>query len=540
MSILTSNPNLKDGDAVSAQIVSDTIDTAIDSQRRAESAENSATQAQQQVQAAQNTVIESREILELNREAIGAVMDVVPIERGLTGLVGVVDGEVKFLESPHEIGINVKAFGAVGDGITDDTVAIEKAIIQAALPRGGAIGAVVYFPTGKYLISRTIIMPNRVGLKGANGRGTHIMLNSNFNGDYMFHAHNGTQSMFGSWIKDFYIDARGKSLKAVVWSQAWQETSGMENVVIQFADNTQCGFLYTDGWGGAAFTHLRSIEIFGASSYPDFTGVKIADIGIVGGFILNIDGMSIAGTEIQSIVGIQCGNAALSIKSYHAEFCKEMCRLDNYAKLYAETWTGSFNDVGDMIVLMPNWDGYNNVLNLNNIIQNGARGNILKDNRANPQLDILRYFSITNFVYPRQGFYAYLSADRENAVGDNSEIFLPVDTIVYNDLKEFEIYNSKFMATKKGRYKFTISIGLIIPAQEVPYRGCNIKIGNNVIYDSNIYGLRTARNTVVVNSSKTVVLDSYQSISPSIIVDGGAKDVTILSEKTFIQCEFLG
>ncbi|MDD5502473.1 MAG: glycosyl hydrolase family 28-related protein [Candidatus Thermoplasmatota archaeon] len=43
---------------------------------------------------------------------------------------------------------NVKDYDAVGDGITDDTTAIKAAI--AALP---AYGGIIFFPTGKYLIS---------------------------------------------------------------------------------------------------------------------------------------------------------------------------------------------------------------------------------------------------------------------------------------------------------------------------------------------------------------------------------------------------
>jgi polygalacturonase len=45
---------------------------------------------------------------------------------------------------------SVKTFGAVGDGTTDDTVAI-----QAAVTAAGA-GGLVYFPTGTYLVSSTI------------------------------------------------------------------------------------------------------------------------------------------------------------------------------------------------------------------------------------------------------------------------------------------------------------------------------------------------------------------------------------------------
>lgn len=49
--------------------------------------------------------------------------------------------------------INVKAYGAVGDGVTDDTAAIQDAL-DAARAEGGL--GVCYFPHGNYLISSTL------------------------------------------------------------------------------------------------------------------------------------------------------------------------------------------------------------------------------------------------------------------------------------------------------------------------------------------------------------------------------------------------
>jgi hypothetical protein len=58
--------------------------------------------------------------------------------------------------------ISVKDFGAVGDGVTDDTTAIQAAIDSQYLKGGGT----VWFPTGTYLVSNTITVPQRVVLAG--------------------------------------------------------------------------------------------------------------------------------------------------------------------------------------------------------------------------------------------------------------------------------------------------------------------------------------------------------------------------------------
>ena len=55
---------------------------------------------------------------------------------------------------PRPIYHNVKDFGAIGNGTTDDTAAIESAIAQAL--QADSNDRVVFLPGGEYLVSRTI------------------------------------------------------------------------------------------------------------------------------------------------------------------------------------------------------------------------------------------------------------------------------------------------------------------------------------------------------------------------------------------------
>jgi len=57
--------------------------------------------------------------------------------------------------------LSVKDFGAIGDGTTDDTAAI-----QAAINAGSSINKTVYFPNGVYLISSSILLPNNITIIG--------------------------------------------------------------------------------------------------------------------------------------------------------------------------------------------------------------------------------------------------------------------------------------------------------------------------------------------------------------------------------------
>lgn len=84
------------------------------------------------------------------------------------------DGDNKRIIYQNAIDVaNVKAFGAIGDGITDDTDAIQAAIDSIDFDGGGT----VFFPTGIYLISDTLTMDQGIYLRGVSPKSTIISSN---------------------------------------------------------------------------------------------------------------------------------------------------------------------------------------------------------------------------------------------------------------------------------------------------------------------------------------------------------------------------
>ncbi|MDP2990571.1 MAG: glycosyl hydrolase family 28-related protein [Kiritimatiellota bacterium] len=64
--------------------------------------------------------------------------------------------------APRASVANVKDFGALGDGASDDTKAFKSAIAKAAEAGGGRINV----PAGRYIISESLILPENTGLYG--------------------------------------------------------------------------------------------------------------------------------------------------------------------------------------------------------------------------------------------------------------------------------------------------------------------------------------------------------------------------------------
>jgi len=67
------------------------------------------------------------------------------------------------------IAINVRDFGAIGDGVADDSTPIQNAINHVESLGGGT----VLLPNGTYLVKKSLLLPSNIHFKG-NGKGTVI------------------------------------------------------------------------------------------------------------------------------------------------------------------------------------------------------------------------------------------------------------------------------------------------------------------------------------------------------------------------------
>ncbi|MEO0483318.1 MAG: glycosyl hydrolase family 28-related protein [Planctomycetota bacterium] len=147
--------------------------------------------------------------------------------------------------------IDVTAFGAVGDGMADDTAALNDAL---AAPRPASASAkIVYLPAGTYLISDTVAFPeSRVVLQGEDEATTVIRLRDNRTdtGDgvdftdpanarvalSMRTATGFSANQFISSIHDVTIDVGNQNAGAIGLKLHQNNTGGLRNVTVRSGD----------------------------------------------------------------------------------------------------------------------------------------------------------------------------------------------------------------------------------------------------------------------------------------------------------------
>jgi hypothetical protein len=122
---------------------------------------------------------------------------------GTGGVATTVQGKLREL-------VSVKDFGAVGDGVTDDTAAINAALIFAA---STTYKRNVFIPSGSYLTTAPLIIPNYVSLIGDNRGwmtdtfiyGGGVVIFKNHNGNCLSSTGTATNQSIGGTIKNICV-----------------------------------------------------------------------------------------------------------------------------------------------------------------------------------------------------------------------------------------------------------------------------------------------------------------------------------------------
>ena len=171
--------------------------------------------------------------------------------------------------------LNVKDFGAKGDGVSDDTLAIQRAIdaaIRDFQDSSTRDFRTVYFPQGTYLVSDTIQLGRFKIIQGTGENLTIIRLQDSSPGysetpkPVLRSMYNNNQT-FGIYIRDMTIDTGKGNSQAIGIQYNTHNTGAIENITIESEDLS-----------GAVGLDLSETE-FGPGMVKNLT-VKGFDIGI--------------------------------------------------------------------------------------------------------------------------------------------------------------------------------------------------------------------------------------------------------------------
>jgi hypothetical protein len=153
--------------------------------------------------------------------------------------------------------VNVKDFGAVGDGTTQDQVAIQAAIDNAEA--NGKNG--VFFPAGTYYVNAQVNLKNKVSLFGAGKAGSEIWFGSS--GQFKLTGTSGTKLGFFS-IQNMGLTNQGGGATFAL-SLNYAERVLLDNCAV-----------YNTGVGMSGFNYvtLQNCDLYGGELYADHPTVN--------------------------------------------------------------------------------------------------------------------------------------------------------------------------------------------------------------------------------------------------------------------------
>jgi hypothetical protein len=269
-------------------------------------------------------------------------------------------GAVPGAPSGYKVWRNVKDYGAVGDGVTDDTAAIQKAMtdggrgLQHSSDMSAAVllPAVLYFPSGTYLISSPIIHLAHTEIVGNPLSLPRLAAAPSFVGLGLItseaFARQGSEWFLDSAsqhrsARNLVIDIRAAPQDAYVSGVHWQAGRGcsIENVhfyMSQAQDTTQVGLFVENGRGGSLadnfFVGGRFGMLVGQQQFAA-NGLYFSKCQTAVQMLWD------SGLSLQNLVIRDCGTGVDIVDSFDVGLPDALPGSNNRTGMTNGTWTGA-------------------------------------------------------------------------------------------------------------------------------------------------------------------------------------------------------
>ena len=130
--------------------------------------------------------------------------------------------------------VRAEQYGVKADGVTDDTAALQAAIVAAyGSGSGDSFGGQVVLPAGVISVSLSVSLRNRVRLVGAGKRSTVIKASASFSGTYVLYMDDDAAFGFDSRVERLTIDCNGVASLSGIRGRTLQEGSGASSVLVK-------------------------------------------------------------------------------------------------------------------------------------------------------------------------------------------------------------------------------------------------------------------------------------------------------------------
>jgi len=267
--------------------------------------------------------------------------------------------------------VNVKDFGAVGDGIADDTAAIQAAINSVAT------GGTVYLPTGTYKVTSQLQIQSPVSLVGENAT---VLLSTTTSGTIL------NLVAVSSWAFD-----SGPTVDSIIFKSSVVRSSGefIRSSGVYYIQIKNCQFL--NGYNGITHTGIAtngfnvSDCIFANNTNKNIVidSVTTGGPAAQGSTDITLKNLTIKGQSsiLQSLAGISissCGNGVISnVSTLHSGNGLELIPNGTASRIQALFISDSYFDSGNKYGVFIS-GGFVNLVKLSQVWAcSNTRGGIL-------------------------------------------------------------------------------------------------------------------------------------------------------------------